>query len=171
METEFRCLRMDELLAAHGLIVEVTDWLLKKGIDQWQKPFPLDLYRQRQEAGQNFGLFVGGELAAVVSLIPSYIPAIWADFLPPTPYTWLGTLATAIRFKGRDLGRVTLAQSEAWMARQGVPEIYLDCYTKTGVLLPFYTSAGYELITQRTDTFAGRSFESALLRKGLTVKT
>ena len=79
----------------------MTEWLLSKGIRQWLQPFPLEIYRERQEQGENYGLFVDDELAAVVSLI-DYRPDYWEEYLPETPLQVAGDAGVvAASFKGQ----------------------------------------------------------------------
>jgi GNAT superfamily N-acetyltransferase len=169
IETHFRRLELDDLDNAHALVSDVTTWLLAKGVDQWREPVPLDVYRERQGNGHNFGLFVKGELAGVVSLSP-YRPRHWEQALPSVDFTWLGTLATAPRFKGRDLGRVILREAEKHLASEGVSVIYLDYVHGRGVLPAFYASAGYEEVLRLNLSLDdGTTFESVLMRKLLLV--
>jgi GNAT superfamily N-acetyltransferase len=142
-EITLRQLQPNEFEAAYHILIDVTDWLLANGIQQWQKPLPREVYLRRHAAGQNYGFFVDESLAAVVSLIPNYRVAEWDDDLPTSDYVWLGTLATAPRFIGRGLGRGMLHKIEEMLRQRGVTEIWLDCAVGEGTLPRFYQSAGY----------------------------
>src|SRR5690606_30747367 len=142
-------LRDEHFEAAHALVVEVTDWLNAKGIRQWPRPVPAEAYRGRHERGENFGLFDGDELLAVVTLNAT-VPDRWPELAPTEPFLWLGTLATAVRHKHRDLGPAMMAHAEAWAHEQGIARIYLDCVEGNGFLPGFYRALGYEHLDQRT---------------------
>jgi len=142
-EITLRQLQIEDFEAAYQILIDVTDWLLTNGIQQWQKPLPREVYLRRHAAGQNYGFFVDDRLAAVVSLIPNYRVVEWADDLPPSDYVWLGTLATAPHFIGQGLGRGMLQKVEETLSQQGVTEIWLDCAVGDGILPRFYQSAGY----------------------------
>jgi len=162
----FRRLQPEEFDAARAIIVEVTEWLLSKGIRQWLQPLPAEIYRARHDQGENYGLFVEGELAAVVSLL-DYHPLYWSEFLPETPFKWVATLASSRRYKGQSLGEVTLIKAEEFLADEGVEEIYLDCFYGQGVLTEFYAALGYDQIARRQLNFPAGTFDSVLMRKAL----
>jgi hypothetical protein len=162
-----RLITTDEFEAAYSIIFEVTEWLLSKGIQQWTLPFPRDLYLQRHELGENYGLYHRDQLAGVVSLTPNQIPSVWEENVVDDDFTWLGTLATAIPFKGQGLGVVLLQEAEYFLRNQTNEVIYLDCYCGAGVLPHFYRSNGYEQLTRKTFTSKDKSSEFALFRKTL----
>lgn len=162
----FRRLEPEELDAAYAIIVEVTEWLLDKGVRQWLAPLPLDVYRQRHERGQNYGLLIDDELAAVVSLLTDR-PIYWDEYLPETAFAWLSTLASSRRYKGYGLGPVTLTEAEASLARDGIGAVYLDCLYGAGHLPQFYESVGYEQVARKVITFLHGDYDSVLMCKSL----
>lgn len=164
----FRRLHDDELEIGYFIIVEMTEWLLNRGIRQWLQPFPPELYVERQDKGENYGLFVDDELAAVVSLIDTR-PEYWAEHLPKTRFKWLATLASARKFKGHKLGELTMSESEQFLASEGLPAIYLDCIYGRGVLPQFYTSLGYYQVARKDVAFPNGSFDSVLMCKRLNL--
>jgi hypothetical protein len=66
--TVLRPLRLDELDAAHGILVSAADWLTAHGIRQWTTAYPKERYRAHQAKGLNHGLFADGQLAVVLTL-------------------------------------------------------------------------------------------------------
>ncbi len=58
----FRRLKADEFESAYAILAEVTAWLLSKGVRQWLQTFPREMYAERHTRGENYGLFVHGEL-------------------------------------------------------------------------------------------------------------
>lgn len=163
---QFRALEADEIDAGMAIITEVTDWLLSKGVRQWLQPLPRDLYAQRHARGENFGLFVDGELAAVVSLIDER-PVYWKEWLPTTPFRWLATLASSRRYKGQGLGAVTIGKAEQHLTQHAIREVYLDCVYGDGTLPDFYESLGYEQISRQEQAFPAGTFDAVLLKKTL----
>lgn len=165
-DVAFRRLTAAEKAAGYEIICDTVDWLRAKGIKLWEKPLPREVYAARQQRGENFGLFVGGELAVVVSLVNG-VPEYWADDIDSwerhscrdrsgqecpshkSPPIWLCTLATATKFRGRDLGRE--AVREALRFLQG-RQVYLDC--TLGWLTEFYESLGFVAVQQKTLTLA-----------------
>ncbi|MFN8451117.1 MAG: GNAT family N-acetyltransferase [Anaerolineae bacterium] len=162
----FRRLEEYEFAYAYAIVVEVTEWLLSKGIRQWLQPLPPEIYARRQVMGENYGLFVDEELACVVSLIDDR-PEYWSEYLPKKRFKWLATLASSRNFKGQKLGELAMSEAEQHLAREGLPAIYLDCLYGEGVLPKFYTSLGYTQVARKDVTFPGGTFDSVLLRKRL----
>jgi GNAT superfamily N-acetyltransferase len=163
---QFRVLLPDEIDAGMAIITDVTDWLLSKGVRQWMQPLPREIYAHRHQRGENYGLFVDGELAAVVSLIDER-PAYWEEWLPNTPFRWLATLASSRRYKGQGLGAVAIGKAEQFLTQHAIREIYLDCVYSDGTLPEFYESLGYEQIARKDQTFSTGTFDSVLMKKSL----
>ncbi|HVU12697.1 MAG TPA: GNAT family N-acetyltransferase [Phototrophicaceae bacterium] len=163
----FRRLNEDDFDSAYAILVEVTDWLLSKGVRQWMQPIPRDLYAQRQLEGENYGLLINDALAAVISLL-HLRPDYWADELPnEDSYRWMATLASSRQFKGQKLGELILSEAEQFLINEGVPALYLDCIYGQGALPEFYTSLGYRQIARKNIEFPHGTFDSVLMRKKL----
>jgi RimJ/RimL family protein N-acetyltransferase len=167
-DVTFRPLTAAEEAAGYQIICDTVEWLRTKGIKLWEKPLPRKVYAARQQRGENFGLFVGGELAVIVSLVNG-VPAYWrqevegrAPSRPPGQTNrprqsvalqktaapiWLCTLATATKFRGRDLGRQAVLEALHLLRERNV---YLDC--KPGWLTEFYESLGFVVMQQKTLT-------------------
>ncbi len=143
---EFRKLRDGELAAAHTIIAAATESLNARGIVQWPRVIPLETYAERQARGENFGLFGGGSLHAVMTLAPE-VPERWRDRQFATPFLWLSTLAVAPGSKGR--GRTAVEMAESWARDAGIAAIYLDCVDRDDALPSFYRSAGYTMLACR----------------------
>jgi len=142
----FRKLRDEEEVEGYRVICDTVDWLKTKGISLWEKPLPRAIYTERQKQGQNYGLFVGGKLAVILSLIPG-VPSYWTADVGNPGATWLCAMATADAFRHRQLGSRALMEAKALLAGRGETEVYLDC--KPGFLEGFYKAAGFSPIIQR----------------------
>lgn len=162
----FRRLRDAEFESAYAILSEVTQWLANKGIRQWHATLPRDLYEARHARGENYGLLVDGEMAAVVSLLEER-PDYWAEHLPESNFKWLATLAAARKFSGQKLGELTMSEAEHFLAREGLGEIFLDCVYGNGALPNFYTSLGYREMARKDLVFDWGTFDSVLLGKRL----
>lgn len=144
----FRQLGPEHFDEAHAIVVEVTDWLNGKGIKQWSRPVPADIYRERHERGENHGLLVDGRLAVVMSLSQT-VPDRWPDFAPPEPFRWLGTMAVSRSAGNPGLGPAALAAAEEDLRARGIAAVYLDCVRGNGFLPSFYRDNGYEELEAR----------------------
>ena len=145
-EIVFRKLGDDEEEQAYHVICDTVDWLRAKNIALWEGPFPRPKYAERQKDGRNFALFIGGRIAAVLSLVPG-VPRYWRTDAENPEATWLCTMATADAFRGKKLGLRALEEAKALLAAQGETELYLDC--KPGFLQEFYGSAGFTPVVTR----------------------
>jgi RimJ/RimL family protein N-acetyltransferase/aminoglycoside phosphotransferase (APT) family kinase protein len=168
----FRQLTGEEESAGYQVICDTVSWLRGKGIKLWDKPLPRPVYAQRQQRGENYGLFEDGELAAVVSLVNG-VPEYWRgetqaripSHRPADAPIWLCTLATATKFRGRNLGWQTVREALHQLHGR---DVYLDC--KPGWLVEFYRSLGFEAIQHKTMTLSHGPcgpIEAVLMKWGL----
>ncbi len=160
----FRPLEISELDDAYAIIEEVTRWLLRKRVRQWLEPLPYELYRERQQRGDNFGLLIDGKLAAVVSLLDDR-PAYWDDYLPETGFKWLTTLASSRRYKGQGLGQIVIEKAGQYLTHAGIDEIYLDCVYGEGILPQYYDLLGFDQLARKEIEFPHGILDSMLMRK------
>jgi predicted N-acetyltransferase YhbS len=168
LPTTFRRLGTAEFDSAYSIVCAATNWLLGNGIQQWLKPYPAHLYRKRHENGQNYGLFVADELAVVVSLIASK-PVEWWEFLPESDVMWLATLASSPRFKGQNLGGLTLEKAESYLHQQGNTQVWLDCFYGQGFLPRYYETHGYQSIARKLLDSPHGPYDSMLMMKTLNL--
>jgi hypothetical protein len=103
-DVAFRLLRDHELQRGHAILCEAFQWLMHHNIKQWTAPTPMGVYQEWQRNQRNYGLFVAGELAVVLSLVEGPLDE-WRDVADCNIVLWLHALATATRFKGGELGR------------------------------------------------------------------
>ena len=160
-----RALHGREVDAAYRVYGEAFEWLKRNGVRQWLVPIPRGVYAQMQKHGDNVGLFVGKELAVVLSLRHEASP-YWREELGDERRWWLSTLATAERFRGRKLGE--RAVEEAWVLAQvkGAGALFLDYVDARGFLPAFYRRLGYSDLARKIITYpSGNSFPMVLMRK------
>jgi predicted N-acetyltransferase YhbS len=166
--TTFRRLAPAEIDSAYSIVCGATNWLLGNGIQQWLKPYPAHLYSKRHENGQNYGLLVGDELAVVVSLIASK-PVEWCEVLPESDVMWLATLASSPRFKGQNLGGLTLDNAESYLRQQGNTQVWLDCFYGQGFLPQYYETHGYQPVARKLLDSPHGPYDSMLMMKTLNL--
>src|SRR5262245_50612308 len=118
--SEFLPLSAAELDLGYAVYLSACEWLKAHGIRQWVTPLPRSIYAVRHERGENYGLFVEGQLAVIISLGPD-TPIEWAEVLPESQ-TWIHTLATRSDYRGQGLGALTLQHSLAHLKAQGLSE-------------------------------------------------
>ncbi len=145
----FAQLRSEHFGRAHEIVVAATHWLNARGVRQWDTPIPPETYRERHDAGLNYGLFDNGDLVAVMTL-KEEVPAYWQPVREfRTPFRWLSTLAIDRAHAGGGLGRKALLGAEDHLRNAGIPLIYLDCVDRGGALPRFYSGAGFTMLERR----------------------
>lgn len=144
----FRQLNNDEQGAGYQLICDTVVWLKNMGINMWEKPLPCDVYSARQGRKENFGLFVDGQLASIVSLVRG-APACWRSELEEvgSNVMWICTLTTGNSFRGQHIGQLTVEKALAFLAQRNETGAYLDCVP--GFLVSFYEALGFEALATR----------------------
>ncbi len=163
-EIAFRPLTSQEEALGYQVLVNNVAWQGKKGIFLWDKPFPRQVYSERQQQGENFGLFVDGSLAAIVSLVHG-VPTYWSTFVENPKAIWLCTLAVADAFHGKGVGKVTVEKALAFLREGEQTVVWLDC--TPGFLERFYVSLGFVPVMQQQIFIphAGKCLDCVLLKK------
>jgi ribosomal protein S18 acetylase RimI-like enzyme len=149
----FRPLRDHELPHGHAILCTAFQWLRHRHIKQWTASMPMSLYQAWQRHQWNYGLFVAGELAVVLSLVEGPLDE-WRDGSDDAIVLWLHALATATHMKGRGFGRhavrcaIDIAQARASV-------LYLLCAEGNGFLPAFYASLGFEEVKRASTYYVG----------------
>ena len=149
--------------AAVAILNAAADWLLARGIRQWTTTYPRELYQRAQDRGENFGLFEGGRLVAIVTITSG--PPEWQVELGGQTVRWITKLAVAPDCHGRGLGRRLAEQALEQLRRGGATRAWLDC--RNGPLVAFYESLGFERITNKVVDFATGPLDVVLMKNDL----
>ena len=166
-ETIFRRLLSSESDLGYSIYLEAFRWLNAKGIRQWLAPLPRSVYDRRQALGENYGLFMEGNLAVILSLV-SGTPQEWADLVVEAHTWWLQNLATAKAFRGKRLGELAVSMAGEHLLRDCVREVYLDCVDVGGFLPGFYQKLGFVKVCGRNITYpSGNTYPMVLMRRDL----
>lgn len=159
----FRQLRDSEVDAAVAILDAASDWLLARGIRQWTTAYPRELYQQLQDRGENFGLFEGSRLVAIVSL--TGVPPEWEAELRGQDVKWISKLAVAPDCHGRRLGRRMAEHALERLRSEGTRSAFLDC--RNGPLVEFYDSLGFDPVTAKVVDFPTGPLNLVLMKKDL----
>ena len=166
-ETIFRRLLPSESDLGYSIYLEAFRWLNAHGIRQWLAPLPRSVYDRRQALSENYGLFMDGHLAVLLSLVCG-TPPEWADIVAEAHTWWLQNLATAEGFRGRRLGESAVSVAGEHLLRDCVPEVYLDCVDVRGFLPGFYQRLGLVKVCGRNITYpSGNTYPMVLMRRDL----
>ena len=161
----FREIESAEVDEAYHISIEAFDWLKAKGVRQWLVPLPKDKYLGRQQRGENFGLFIGIRVVAIVSLTWEVSP-YWQKEVGADAYWWLSMLAVATEFRGAKIGEQTVLEAENWLRGKGATGVFLDCVDEQGFLPSFYKRLGFDEVCRKSITYpSGNTFPMVLMRK------
>lgn len=154
----------EEISAVYGLYLEVVDWLMAKGLRQWQRPLPVEEFHHRQARGELFAARRDNRITAIVTLAFEKDPD-WQEVVGPEKNWWLKTLAISRACHGQGLGGQVMQACETHLARSGARAVWLEC-VEAGFLPDYYARLGYEVIKRKTITYpSGNTFPVVLMRK------
>jgi ribosomal protein S18 acetylase RimI-like enzyme len=166
LRPSLRGLRDDEVGYAYEIYLQACAWLKGKGVRQWLTPKPRATFDERQERGENFGLFLGSDLAAIVTLSLE-VHEHWRGELGGEGRWWLHTLAVAPGFRGRRLGGEAVAAAASLLRSKGALELLLDCGAD-GILPGYYGRLGFHALANKAITYpSGNTYPIALMRLAL----
>lgn len=157
----FRALNPSELEDGYKILCEVSDWLNSKGIRQWIKPLPKEIYQKWQKNNQNFRLFFKDDLAVVLSLVSETVDK-WQDHILEANPMWLSSVATAMKYKGHQLGKYAIKEACIYAKKHGIRKIYLGCVYDNEYLLCFYEEMGFKRIARKELEFPTGVFDIVL---------
>ncbi|HXN34983.1 MAG TPA: GNAT family N-acetyltransferase [Opitutaceae bacterium] len=166
LRPSLRGLRDDEIGFAYEIYLQACAWLKGKGVRQWLTPKPRATFEGRQARGENFGLFLGSDLAVIVTLSLE-VHEYWRGELGGEGRWWLHTLAVAPGFRGRRLGEEAVAAAASLLRSKAVPELYLDCGAD-GILPAYYGRLGFGTLANKAITYpSGNTYPIVLMRMAL----
>lgn len=153
-----RLIQPREIDATYELIIEASQWLKAKGIQQWEEPISLIDFRQAIAKKEVFVLIQNNKIAGSVTL-SHHKDFYWGEVEDPAIH--LHRLVVAREFKGQDLGAKLLSFSAKYAAEQGFKYLRLDCRATKSHLINFCTSNGFDF----KGIGQGPVFEYALFEK------
>lgn len=148
---------------AYSAYLGVFEWLKAKGVRQWLRAIPLEVFMERQRKGELFACFVDDRLAAVVTLAFEQNP-YWVEETGNVPQWWIKSLAVVRTERGTGVGARVMRESEAVARQAGAAALFLDC-VDTGFLPGYYTRLGYEALARKDITYpSGNTFPVVLMK-------
>ena len=170
-ELRFSALEDPDVEQAYSILTSRVYDLKNKGIHQYQEPYPpIEMFRERQKEGFNFALYDGKQLAAIVALIPDYLPEGWSEFpLPKQNFIWLTSLFSSLEYQGNHLGKIMLQKTEEYLPAQQISILLLDCYiNEEEFLVKYYRRFGFKEVLRKKVVYPGvNTFSAALMMKSL----
>jgi len=122
---------------AYNILVENSEWLNKKNIDLWRRPYPRQKFDAAVDAGEVYGVFLEESIIGTVTLskkFPDYCPEdAWET--ETQEFWYMSRLAVSPRYRGMEYGRRMLDLIETSARKRKIYLIRLDCSKKVPFLL------------------------------------
>ncbi len=161
----FRKVEPSELDTAYSIHCETVDWLLAKGVRQWTRPVPKDIFESRQKQNELFCLDTDKTIVAVVS-IAIRSSGNWENELGPGKFLFLSTLSTGNAFRGKEYGKFLLEMTIQHIEVEPTKdEIYLDCVVGSGFLPNFYRTFGFIDVARKNIEYPSGIFDMLLMKR------
>ena len=118
--------KLKEFKIAYGIILECSEWLKSKGINQWNPPYPENLFK-KDVLGGNVYLFYYPKKLKLQNRNEIYICR----------------LAVPRKFKGNGIGKKLLDEAENLCMSKNIRKIKLDIARHHKFLKDYYINAGF----------------------------
>lgn len=141
--------RPDELDVVEGLLVEVSQWLASRGIDQWQYPPHRDRIVRALARGEVFLAIVDGKAVGTLQLDDYADPEFWTPDDQPEKALYIHRMAVSRSAAGQDIGTRMLHWAARHAAQSGKPLLRLDAWKSNPGLHRYYESQGFYLVGLR----------------------
>src|SRR6185437_274923 len=162
-----RPIQPDEIDQVVAILQEVSQWLISRGIAQWN---PADFNHATVTRWMSSGVVLAA--CPEHSLVGTVTIDGQDDGLctqTPSEPRHIHKLAVSRHVAGQGVSRALLHAAEAHIAAQGFPSARLDCWAGNTALRRFYTDAGYTLRAIVTEGTPGETWDCALFEKALSL--
>ncbi|MFX1258307.1 MAG: GNAT family N-acetyltransferase [Promethearchaeota archaeon] len=135
----------DLLNDLYNIIIECSQCLKLKGINQWNPPYPKSLFLKDIKNGSIFYFKKDDEIVSTVTIYdrkPLYYPKdIWND----TYKCWyISRLAVSRKYKNKNYGRKILFEIETQAVEYGKERLRLDLIQSNPFLKKYYLNQGFK---------------------------
>jgi len=127
------------------LLEEVADWLVQRGIDQWQPGsfrLSMDYYAESITKGEVHLVFSGEALVGTLRMLLRE-PIVWPE-IAEDDAVYVYNLAVRRQWANQELGARLLEWAGHRASAAGRRWVRLDCMADNAFLRRYYTQAGFE---------------------------
>lgn len=134
------------------MIDSVAAWLSTKNTDQWARPWPSRVGRDRRVradlwAGKTWIVWDGNEPAATLTISTDPEHRVWTERERQDPAVYLRRLALDRRYAGRGIGAQLVDWAGRWARlRYRAAWIRVDVWTTNTALHDYYRVRGFSLV-------------------------
>ena len=146
MDYVFQKATIDDLSQIYDLINARMDWMVKKGIKQWDKEhywsvFPKSHYQKQVELGNMYVIKTGNEVMGAIVLYEQ--DELWLGDENIDSF-YLHHLVTSLKHKG--IGKIIIKEVEKLGKEMNKQAIRLDCMVTNEFLNRYYEDLGYYFV-------------------------
>lgn len=145
-DLEIRAARPDEVDVIEGLLVEVSEWLASRDIDQWQYPPHRDRILHALARGQVYLAILDGKPVGTLQLDDYADPEFWTSDDRPETALYIHRMAVSRSAAGQGIGSVMLDWAARRAADSGKPRLRLDAWKTNPGLHRYYRGEGFQLV-------------------------
>lgn len=138
--------RADELSTVEGLLIDASEWLASRGIDQWQYPPHRDRIIRAIERGECYLAFRDGAAVGTIQVDDYADPEFWTADDQPESALYIHRMAVCRSAGGQDLGSEMLAWAARLATDAGKPLLRLDAWKSNPGLHCYYEGQGFRLV-------------------------
>lgn len=145
MNVVIRRARPDELHQVVGLVSDASQWLGRRGLDQWQYPPRAGRIKNGITAGEVWVLEQSdGELIGTMALDSRADPEFWRAEHDPQAALYAHRMVVARKAAGHGLGAEMLDWAGGQAAQAGKKWLRLDAWRTNDQLQRYYLAQGFE---------------------------
>ncbi|MEE4541208.1 GNAT family N-acetyltransferase [Streptomyces sp. V4-01] len=145
-DLHIRPARLDELATVESLLIEVSEWLASRGIDQWQFPPHRDRITTALRRGEVFLAEVDGRPVATLQVDDHADPEFWTPEDEPGDALYVHRMAVTRKFSGAGIGGTLLDWASARAVEEGKAWLRLDAWKNNPGLHQYYQDQGFRMI-------------------------
>ncbi|MFF7156769.1 GNAT family N-acetyltransferase [Streptomyces sp. NPDC008139] len=142
-DLHIRPARLDELSTVEALLIEVSEWLASRGIDQWQFPPHRDRIISALQHGDVFIAEVEGRPVATLQVDEHADPEFWTAKDDPGDALYVHRMAVTRDLAGAGIGSTLLDWSSQRAAVAGKHWLRLDAWKNNCALHRYYEGQGF----------------------------
>ncbi|MEU6849918.1 GNAT family N-acetyltransferase [Actinacidiphila alni] len=145
-DLHIRPARLDELSTVEALLIEASEWLASRGIDQWQFPPHRDRITSAILRGEVFLAEAGGRPIATLQVDDQADPEFWTPDDRPETALYVHRMAVSREFANAEIGGKLLDWASERVVAAGRTWLRLDAWKDNYDLHHYYEKHGFTLV-------------------------
>lgn len=136
--------RRDELSLVLEILDQASDWLIKRGISQWESPSPPKVWKRMASEIEKGEVYLARERGSAEAFGTFRFEWAGAPLWPTEADTgYIHTMAIRPKYMGQQLGKKLLMWAIAHVRGRGKRFLRVDCMSSNWRLRNYYEAAGF----------------------------